>query len=166
MKCNEMNTKGLREIDVETPLAEIVPGSGTYDDIAVLVNAGKIELLKDAQDEVVGISVISGKTGAEDSLEGEKFAKKFDGCDVMAWIYHALTGRSMHASSADLPAEVELSVEDDLRYGSLTDSAVARALREKYDHYLSGFDYPQFQVDHEPGADIVKVTGIRWGRKR
>lgn len=96
MKANEVNLKGLQEINIEQELESVVPGSGTYADIEEAVNNKVISLLTDNDGNVVGISYNSGKTGIEDAIEGMKFEKRFYGHDVLAYVYKALTGKDIY----------------------------------------------------------------------
>lgn len=68
-----------RHYDVETPLEGIKEGSGTFKEILDGVYAGTIYPLTNKRGDIVGIGVDTGKVGAEDSIELEKFKIKY-GC--------------------------------------------------------------------------------------
>jgi len=177
MKCAEINTKGLTEIDVQKALETVEARSGTYEEIKEAIDAGLIALLKDSDDNLVGISFNSGKSGVEDTLEGSKFAKRFAGHDVMAYVYKALTGKDIYAEEYDqdeedeedeedtLPEELDLDIQEELG-GDVSRKAIAAYLRKTYNHYLSGKE-SQFEFDvDEDDDEYVAVTDIKWGRKR
>lgn len=171
MKCAEINQKGLSELDIEKELEKVECGVGTYEEIAEAIDAGVITLLKDSEDNLIGISYNSGKTGAEDIIEGIKFEKRFAGHDVMAYVYKALTGNDIYAEESvdelpdELPSELILRIEEDLD-GDTSIKAIANYLRNTYNHYLSGKE-TQFYIALDANDDkVVYVGDIKWGRKR
>lgn len=167
MKCAEINQKGLSELDLEKELEKVEYGVGTYEEIAEAIDAGVITLLKDSEDNLIGISYNSGKTGVEDILEGLKFEKRFVGHDVIAYVYKALTGNDIYAEESvdELPDEVTLDIEEDLG-GDISKKAIANYLRNTYNHYLSG-KKTQFYIALDANDDkVVYVGDIKWGRKR
>ena len=171
MKCNEINLRELDEINVEQELDSVEAGSGTFEEIKQAIEDGKIGLLKDNEDTLIGISYNSGKTGVEDTLEGLKFEKRFAGHNVMAYVYKALTGEELETEETyynddycGLPDELVLDVDEDLN-GEVSKKSIANYLRDTYDHYLSGKE-TQFEYEYEDGDYEVQVTNINWGRKR
>lgn len=174
MKANEVNLKDLQEINIEQELESVVSGSGTYADIEEAVNNKVISLLTDNFGNVVGISYNSGKTGIEDAVEGIKFEKRFYGHDVLAYVYKALTGKDIYEDMFDdrcgeedfgdkLPTRLDLDVE--WLTGDIDEKSIAKFLREEFGHYLSGKEKP-FSFQYNEGDSCVKVTDIKWGRKK
>lgn len=183
MKANEVNLKGLQEINIEQELENVVPGSGTYAEIEEAVNNKVISLLTDNDGNVVGISYNSGKTGIRDAIEGLKFEKRFYGHDVLAYVYKALTGKDIYEDEFDdiddeeyfddifdeeefddnLPTRLELDVE--WLTGDVNEKSIAKFLREEFGHYLSGKEKP-FNFQYNEGDNYVEVTDIKWGRKK
>lgn len=174
MKANEVNLKDLQEINIEQELESVVPGSGTYADIEEAVNNKVISLLTDNFGNVVGISYNSGKTGIEDAVEGLKFEKRFYGHDVLAYVHKALTGNYIYEDMFDgvsseedfddkLPTKLNLDVE--WLTGDIDEKSIAKFLREEFGHYLSGKEKP-FNFQYNEGDSCVKVTDIKWGRKK
>lgn len=179
MKCSEINLKGLSELNIEQILAEVEPGSGTYEEIKDAVDRGIITLLKDSDDNFIGIDYNSGKTGIEDTIEGMKFAKRFLGHDVLSYVCSALLGEKEPTvpthdccdeddDCCDDSSEeviVIIDVDSDLD-GEVSEKRIAAYLRDTYNHYLSGKDKPQFTYEYDEDSNTVEVTNIRWGRKR
>ena len=168
MRCSEINLKNLREIDLEMELEAVEEGSGTYEEIEKAVNDGKISLLKDSEGNAIGISYDSGKTGAEDTLEGMKFAKRFFGHNVMAYIYKALTGKEYIVKDNAKELPVELYIDIDELGGVINEKTIANYLRDTFDHYLSGKTDKQFEWEDEVDEfdNTIFVYDIAWGRKR
>lgn len=171
MKCAEINQKGLSELDIEKELEKVEYGVGTYEEIAEAIDAGVITLLKDSEDNLIGISYNLGKTGVEDILEGLKFEKRFVGHDVIAYVYKALTGNDIYAEESvdelpdELPSELILRIEEDLG-GVVSGKAIASYLRNTYNHYLSGKESQfTFAVDVDDDK-FAYIENIKWGRKR
>lgn len=174
MKANEVNLKDLQEINIEQELESVVSGSGTYADIEEAVNNKVISLLTDNFGNVVGISYNSGKTGIEDAVEGLKFEKRFYGHDVLAYVHKALTGKDIYEDMFDdvsseedfddkLPTKLNLDVE--WLTGDIDEKSIAKFLREEFGHYLSGKE-KSFNFQYNEGDSCVKVTDIKWGRKK
>ena len=120
MKANEVNLKGLQEINIEQELESVVPGSGTYADIEEAVNNKVISLLTDNFGNVVGISCNSGKTGIEDAIEGMKFEKRFYGHDVLAYVYKALTGKDIYEDEfGDIDMMKKIYIDDGVDFDDI-----------------------------------------------
>lgn len=172
MKVQEINLKGLNEINLEAELEAVQAGSGTYEEIEEAVENGKISLLKDNDGNVIGINYNSGKAGVEDALEGMKFSKRFLGHDVMSYIYKALTGKELIDEESEVHDEyiesglpVEITVDPEALGYVVNEKSIAKFLRDEFDHYLSGNETP-FQYKYEEGDEYVEITNIHWGRKR
>ena len=64
-----------------------------------------------------------------------------------------------------LPSEVEIPYAEVNSRGIADEKGVRALLREKYNHYLSG-ECPAPEIEFDDANNVVKVTGIHWGRKR
>lgn len=168
---NKLNNLYLPSINVEAELDAVKVGSGTYKEIEQAVANGDISLLKDNTGDVIGINYNSGKTGAEDTVERMKFAKRYFGHDVAAYVYKAVTGEELDYDDDyedELPNRLIIPLEE--LDGVVNEKTIAKYLRDNFNHYLSGVATPQFYYDIEENEyedeEYVIITDICWGRKK
>lgn len=157
----------MSEINLDEVLEGTVSGSGSFEELKEAVENGVVSLVT-TNGMVVGIHYDSGKSGVEDNIEGLKFAKRFEGHNVMEYVWLIANGLDYvpagNTAKTALPTTVEIPFED-LDYDFDT-KAIAKYLRDTFGHYLSGTAKPAFTANLDVDEEVILVEDIQWGRKK
>ena len=180
-------------INIDAERANAPHYEGSFTELYNLVKAGKVTSVTNNSGEVVGIYVNAGMSNIMlEEVAGQNFQSAYCCKPVMKWyeiiITAKYTGKEITeisedlgtckvgdevvtfsegnvvtkktAVSEELPTEVEISADD------IGGKDIATYLRDTYDHYLSGNSESKFEYSYDEDDDVIRVTGINWGRKR
>lgn len=178
-----------KHIDIDAERANAPHYEGSFTELYNLVKAGKVTSVTRNGGEVVGIYVDAGMSSVMlEEVAGQNFQSAYCCKPVMEWYEIIITAkytgkeiteinedlgtckvgdevvtfseRNVVTNSEELPTEVEISCDD------IGEKDIATYLRDTYDHYLSGNSESKFEYSYDEDADVIRVTGINWGRKR
>lgn len=138
----------IKVVELGNALDGIEAGTGTFKEILDNVYSGVIKPLTKFG-EIIGIDFNSGKTGALDSIEQQKFTIRYSGKDVMLYVLKAL---QLYASYTQINDVIE---DDEEGIYVITNEGEKIVIEEPYmeDEYDEDFeDYEEYDEEETSNA--------------